>query len=65
MEVEDWNESWNGKPVVIRTKEQNLYCPDCGLEGVLKKKADTGEGVKHCGSCGAGWFLLKTSRGKT
>ena len=35
-------------------------CPDCG--GPLHKRKDTGEHVKHCETCGAGWFILKVGR---
>lgn len=59
-------EDEHGTPSVSKstTKEKEFCCPDCGKEGKLFKKKDTGEGVKHCSQCGAGWFILNTSRGK-
>lgn len=38
-----------------------LSCPECG--GELVKRSKTGEGTKHCGDCGTGWYILKTSSG--
>lgn len=39
----------------------SMICPECG--GELVKRSKTGEGTKHCGDCGTGWYILKTSSG--
>jgi ribosomal protein L37AE/L43A len=44
------------------SKKEDWKCPNCRLE--LAKKKETGEGIKHCVSCGFGWFILNTSRPK-
>ena len=47
---------------VLRLKA-HLKGARCNCGGALKKQVGAGEGVKHCVDCGAGWFILQTSRG--